>query len=254
MSLEVTPRQLLVSQAFIVAYSLLAAVLGRNWVTFAVIILLIIAFTVWQSRRQQPPLGPKAGEEVEKGRVLYEESSTRELQLKDEGLARDFEAQARVMMTLNAVMLVSLAYFFLFWGYLDRLYQLIKSNFVANDVAAHFLAFLIYFEGYFVISTVLRVLALRRAPKLPMVTMPSEYKVTDKGIVYKGLLSWTRIAFPLPEDARVRVDEERRFVEIERERGKSVYVLRLYARNPRRLYQVLTRYGLGSRGGRREGG
>lgn len=254
MSLEVTPRQLLVSQAFIIVYSLLAAVLGSSWVTFALIIVFIVAFTVWQTRRQQPPLGERAGEEVERGRVLYEERGTRELQMRDEGLVRDFEAQAKVMMTFNMVMLVSLAYFFLLWNHVDDLYQLIKERFVANDVAAHFLAFLIYFEGYFVISTVLRLLALRRAPKMPMITMPSEYKVTDKGIAYKGLLSWTRIAFPLPGDASVRLEERRGFVEIVREKGKMVYVLRLYARNPKRLYQVINRYGLGSRGGRREDG
>ena len=254
MSFEVTPRQLLMSQVFIVVYSLLASILGRNWITFAVIIVLIAVFMVWQSRRQQPPLGSKAGEEVESGKVLYEEKATRELQMKDEGLAKDFEEQARVMMSMNAVMLVSLAYFFLFWGHVGTLYEVIKENLVANDIIAHFIAFLIYFEGYFVISTLLRILALRRAPKLPMVTMPGEYKVTDKGIAYKGLLNWTRIAFPLPEDAKVRVDEDRRFVEIVREKGKTVYVLRLYARNPKRLYQVLTRYGLGSRGARREAG
>jgi len=254
MSLEVTPRQLLVSQAFIVVYSLLAAVLGRSWITFAIIIVLVIAFTVWQSRRQQPPLGPRGGEEVESGRVLYEEKATRELQMRDEGLARDFEAQAKAMMTLNIVMIVSLAYFFLFWNHVGTLYEWIRERIIANDVAAHFLAFLIYFEGYFVISTVLRILALRRAPKMPMITMPGEYRVTDKGITYKGLMSQTRIAFPLPDDVDVRLDEKRGFVEVVREKGKTVYVLRLYARNPRRLYQVLTRYGLGSRGGRREGG
>lgn len=251
MSLEVSPRQILTSLAFIVAYSALAAVLGQNWITFAILLVLFVAFMIFQTRRQEPPFGGKAeASEVEGARTLYSEDEARRLQMSDEGIAVDFQAQTRVMMQFNVIMLASLAYFILLWGHVDSIYQIVYSKLVRNETIAHFIAFLIYFMGYFIISTIGRIIIARRIKEMPMFTMPNEYKVTEKGLAYKGLLRWTYIRFPLPDDTEVRVDEKRKFVELRRKRGRTLYVLRLYAKNPKRLLQVIQRYGFGSRGDR----
>jgi uncharacterized membrane protein len=240
-----TPKRLAMSQFFIILYSALAAVLGRTWITFLLILALIVVLGVWQARRSQGPFGVKAKpEEVEDARELFQEESVRELQMKDEGLAKDIEAQSRALMALNLALLVGLAYFVVFWRFLDPLYLYFKENVVADDRAAHFLAFLVYLEGYFVISTVATYIASRRIGPLPMINMPSSYKVTEKGIVYKGLISKTALPFPLPSGVEVRLDESRRFVELVKRDKRSVVVLRLYSKNPRRLYQIIKRYGL----------
>lgn len=255
MSLEVSPRQMLVSLAFIVAYSALAAILGRSWVTFAILIVLFVAFTIFQARRQEPPFGGKADpSEVEGARMLYSEGEARKLQMSDEGIASDFQAQTRVMMQFNILIIIGLAYFILLWDYVDTIHRIVYNNIINNETVAHFIAFLAYFTGYFAIFTVGRVVLARRIKEMLMLTMPSEYKVTERGLAYKGLLRWTYIRFPLPEDTEVRFDEKRKFVELRRKKGKTVYVLRLYASNPKRLLQVIQRYGFGSRGARRGGG
>ncbi len=251
MSYLLSPRRLALSQFFIVLYSALAAVLGRGWLTFALILVLIIGLALFQARRSRGPLGAKAKpEEVESGRLLYAEESVRDLQLGDEGLARDFESQSRAILALNAALLVGLVYFVVFWRALDPLYYFFKDNVIDNDIAAHFLAFLTYLEGYFVISTAALFIASRRIGFITMLNMPSSYRVTEKGIVYKGLISTTAIPFPLPEGVEVRLNEKRKFVELVRrdEKAKTVTVLRLYARNPKRLYSLIRRHGLGEKG------
>ena len=81
---------------------------------------------------------------------------------------------------------------------------------------------------------------------MTMLNMPSSYTVTEKGIIYKGLISKTAIPFPLPEEVEVRLDEKRKFVELVKkdQKARVTTVLRLYARNPRRLYQAIRRYGV----------
>ena len=247
MSYLLSRRRLLLSQVFIVLYSVLAAILGRGWKTFVVIILLIVAMSYIQSRRSQGPLGVKVKPEtVEGARALYREDSVRELQLNDKGLPKDFEAQSKALMSLNLALMAGLLYFIVFWRFLDPLYFFIKDNIVSNDIAAHFLAFLAYLEGYFVVSTASLYIASRRIGPMTMLNMPSSYTVTEKGIVYKGLISKTAIPFPLPEEVEVRLDEKRKFVELVKkdQKARVTTVLRLYARNPRRLYQAIKRYGV----------
>ena len=245
-----TPRRVAVSQVFIVLYSGLAAVLGRGWMTFAIILVLIVALALFQARRSSGPLGVKARpEDVEAGKKLYEEESIRELQIKDEGLARDFEAQSKALLTLNLALMAGIVYFIIFWRFLDPLTSFIMENVASSEIAAHFLAFLIYLEGYFVVSTIGFYLASKRMGALPMINMPSSYLVTDRGIVYKGLLTKTAIPFPLPGDVEVRLEEDRRFVELVKRDKRSIVKIRLYARNPKRLYQVIRRYGVAGSGG-----
>lgn len=256
MSYFLERNRIILSQAFIILYSILAAILGRSWQTFAVIIVLFIVLSLLMSRRSKGPIGVKAKpEEVESSRKLYEESSTRELQMKDEGLASDLQEQSKALMSLNLVMVVGLAYFFLFWRFIDALYEFFYANVVANEMAAHFLAFLAYFEGYFVINTVSAFIASKRMGPMININMPSSYTVTEKGIVYKTLISKAALPFPLPDGIEVRLSESRKFVELRKKNEKLDFRLRLYAKNPKRLYTVIERYGLGKGGEtRREGG
>ncbi|BAN90995.1 DUF2208 family protein [Aeropyrum camini] len=255
MSMYLSRNRIILSQAFIILYSLLASILGRNWKTFAVIIVLFIILSVIMSRRSKGPLGVKADPaEIESARRLYEEKGARELQMKDEGLASDLQEQSKALMSMNLIMIVGLAYFILFWRFIDPLYEFMISNVTSHELLAHFLAFLAYFEGYFLVNTVTAYVVSKRSGPMITINMPTEYSVSEKGIVYKGLLSKTAIPFPLPEGVKVSVNEQRKFVEIRKVNTKTDFRLRLYARNPKRLYTIIERYGLGSRESRREEG
>jgi uncharacterized membrane protein len=182
-------------------------------------------------------------EDVASARKLVEERDLRELQAKDEGLIRDMEAQIKFTTILMLSTLVGLVYFFIAWRYVPSLYELLKG-YVGGDFLAHMLAFLLYLEGFFIISQVSIEIALRRVGRITVITMPNEYIVTTKGIVYRGFLSSTALAFPLNPHVTIRLDEKRGFVDIVSEGKVSSTVLRLYSRDPRRLYEIIRRYGV----------
>jgi uncharacterized membrane protein len=153
------------------------------------------------------------------------------------------EAQIKFSTILMLSTLVGLVYFLIAWRYVPSLYELLKG-YVGSDFLAHMLAFLLYLEGFFIISQVSTEIALRRAGRITVITMPNEYIVTTKGIVYRGFLSNTALAFPLNPHVTIRLDEKRGFVDIVSEGKVSSTVLRLYSRDPRRLYEIIRRYGV----------
>ena len=139
-------------------------------------------------------------------------------------------------------MFIGLIYFFVLFKYVPDLSRYLE-NFITNYRIDLFLGFLIYFEGYFAITMLNTMWAVSRIKKLPMVNVPSQYTVTDKGIVIKGMLSTKGIAFPLPNETNVNINEERRFVEIIKEGKRTITKLRFYSKNPKRLYEIIKKYG-----------
>jgi len=233
-------------QFYIIVYSLIAAWLGIGLRTFLIIMLLIVVTTYIQNRlfSRNPMSSVKVRvEDVAGARKLVEERDLRELQSKDEGLIRDMEAQIKFTTILMLSTLVGLAYFFIAWPYVPSLYELLKG-YVGSDFLANMLAFLLYLEGFFIISQVSMEIALRRVGRITVISMPNEYIVTTKGIVYRGFLSSTALAFPLNPQVTIRLDEKRGFVDIVSEGKVSSTVLRLYSRDPRRLYEIIRRYGV----------
>jgi uncharacterized membrane protein len=233
-------------QAYIIVYSVLAAWLGVNYRTFIIIMLLIILTTYLQSRflSRNPMSSVKAKvEDVSSARKLVEEKNLRELQSKDEGLIADMQSQLKFTTFMMLSTVVGLLYFALAWGRVDDIYWFFKG-YIGHDFLSHMLAFLVYLEGFFIISQASIEIALRRAGKIVAISMPNEYIVTTKGIVYRGLLSNTALAFPLNPHVAIRVEEKRGFVDIVNEGKASLTILRLYSRDPRRLYEVLRKYGM----------
>ena len=243
---ESMKKRAIISQAFILLYSILAAILGRTYKTFLVIIAFFIVVSFIQSRLSRGPIGQGRVrvEDVLSDKELMKESGVREIQMSDDGLAKDIEKQSRFLMYMNVVTFISLGYFILFWRMIDPLYNYIYTSVIPDERIAHFLAFLAYFEGYFVVSQVAMYYAMKKAGKIYSINMPTEYTVTKRGIVYKGLITRSAIAFPLPPDVKVRLNDKRKFVEIEKDSGRAINVIRFYTRNPKRLYDVIKRYGV----------
>jgi len=236
--------RVIIGQAAIILYSLFATILGWNYKTFILVFALIIAFSIIQNRRAKNPLGQEKvpPENVLKGKRLYREENVRELQQSDTELMKDFQEQSKFTMYNMLGMVAVMAYFFLFWNHIDALYEWV-AGYVGEGDLAQFLAFLIFFEGLFVINQLAYWWALRKVGKVTMVQMFTSYTVTDKGIVAEGLMRKSALTFPLPDDVEVVVDEKRRFVELVKEGKRTRTKIRLYARNPKRLAEIIRRYG-----------
>jgi len=236
--------RILIGQAAIILYSLFATLLGRNYKTFILVFLLIIAVSLIQQRKAKNPLGQEKvpPERVLEGKRLYREENARELQQQDKDVLKDFQEQSKFTMYNTLGMVAAMLYFFLFWNHIDALYAWV-AGYVGEGKLAEFLAFLIFFEGLFIINQAAYFFALKKVGKVTMIQMVSSYTVTDKGIVLEGLVRKSALTFPLPDDVEVVVDEKRRFVELVKEGKRTRTRIRLYARNPKRLAEVIKRYG-----------
>ncbi|MGC9134408.1 MAG: DUF2208 domain-containing protein [Caldisphaera sp.] len=236
-------KSTLLNQAYIIVYSILAAIIGVNYMLFILVIVFVIISMFLQSYLSGSPIGKNTkANEVLQGKRLYHEPETRSIQVKDKQVMLDFQEQSRFTMYTTIGMFIGLIYFFVLFKYVPDLSRFL-GNYIADYRIDLFLGFLIYFEGYFAINMLNTMWAVSRIKKLPMVNVPSQYTVTDKGIVIKGMLTTKGIAFPLPNETNVNLNEERRFVEIVKEGKRTITKLRFYSKNPKRLYEIIKKYG-----------
>lgn len=233
-------------QLYIIVYSIIASWLGVNIKTFIIIMVLVLLTSYIQSKllKGNPISSVKASvEDVLSARKLVEERNLREIQAKDEALVVDMQPQLKFSTFMLMGTLAGILYFFVAWSHVPGIYEFIRG-YVGNDFIAHTIAFLVYLEGFFILSQLSTELALRRVGKLVVISMPNEYIVTAKGIVVKGLLSNTTIPFPLNPHVQVKLNEKRGFVDIVNEGSRSSTIIRLYSRDPKRLYEVIRKYGV----------
>jgi len=235
--------RLLISQVFVLVYSALVAVMGRTAKAFVIVFLLLILYSFIQMRRSKGPLGHGKArpDEVLSAKILYREDNIRELQARDEKLLPEIQEQSKFMLYTSLGSFLSIAYFIALWGYTASLAELFLNR-VGSQRMADFLAFLVFFEGLFMINQVAMIYAIKKVGVVKMINMPQSYIVTPKGIVLKGLVMQTAIGFPLPSDVKTKLDEKRGFVEIIKEGKKSITKIRLYSRSPKRLYNIIRKY------------
>lgn len=236
-------KRALISQAYLVAYSALAALVGVSGLLWLLVFLFFIIFVLIQVRMSRGALGQGKvkAEEIESDKVIYEEKNLRELQMNDEGLLAEMQQQSKASMLMSAGTFAALLYFFLLWGRIPSLHSFFASQFGLSDKVAMFLAFLVYFEGAFVINQIIILYTARKMGKMPVINMPQGFKVTEKGIILQGLLGRQAIKFPLPSDVSIQVDERRKFVELVKDGKRSITKIRLYTRNPKRVYDLIVR-------------
>ena len=235
--------RLLTSQVFVLVYSGLVALLGRSSKTFLIVFILLILYAFIQSRRSKGPLGQGKArpDEVLSAKILYREDNIRDLQAKDERLLPEIQEQSKFMLYTSLGSFLSIGYFIALWGTTGSLADYF-FGIVGEQRLAHFLAFLIFFEGLFMINHVAMLYAMKKVGIVKMINMPQSYIVTSKGIVLKGLVMQSAIRFPLPNDVRMVLDEKRGFVEIVKEGKRSVTKIRFYSRSPKRLYNIIRKY------------
>ncbi len=248
--MEKMSRMIALNQLYIIVYSALAAVIGVNIYLFLLIFVFIAISMIVQTVLTSSNLNEKGSyvAEILSGKRLFHEDNTRAIQTRDQQIYLDLQEQTKFSLYTTFGVLIGLAYFFALWRDVPYL-----ANFIALKAfgasmadlpslearASLFIAFLAYFEGYFVINQAIMTWALRRVQKLPALNVPASYTITDKGVVIKGLVTTKGIKFPLPPDVRVNLDRNRRFVELIREGRRTVTKLRFYTKNPDKLYDIL---------------
>ncbi len=237
-------QRLIIGQVSMLLYSALAAVLGKNYKTFLLAFIVIILMSVLLNRRGKNPLGQEKvpPETILSGRKVFEEENIRDIQMRDEGIMRDMQEQSKFTMYSSLGMVAAMIYFITLWKYIDHLH-LLFFDYLGNDRLALFLAFLIYFEGIFIINQLFMLWAIKKVGKVTVMQVPQKYTVTDKGIVISGLVGKTTIQFPLPEDTFMNVSEKRGFVELIRHGKRSITKIRFYTKRVKRLEELLKRYG-----------
>ncbi len=172
-------------------------------------------------------------EDILDGRKLFEERNAVDIAVSDEELARELSQQMRMMLYSFIGFGIAIAIFASASAFHGQIVEFFKGL-LGVESLANFAYWLLVFETVFVATRLTTImLGGRKTIQPPMV--PSRFIVTDKGIVVPSLLGLA-LRFPLPEDYRVEVNERRRFVEISDPRGRRV---RLYTRNPRRLYELI---------------
>ncbi|MCE4608383.1 MAG: DUF2208 domain-containing protein [Caldisphaeraceae archaeon] len=237
-------RSMMLNQVYVIIYSVLAAFIGINYMLFILVMIFIAVSMFLQSYLSGSPVGKKVkADDVLRGKRLYHEHETRSIQTKDKQVMADFQEQSKFSMYNMIGMFIGLIYFFVFFKYVPALSNLLMAYIGSNIRLDFFLAFLIYFEVYFVITILNMEWAVRKVKRLPMINTPSQYTITDRGIVMKGLVTTKGIAFPLPRDINMTLNEERRFVELIKEGKRTITKIRFYSKNPRRLYDIFKKYG-----------
>jgi len=224
---------LIVGQVFIVVLALILAFQPRLYlVAIIAYFALIFGVSMFRARRGS---GGASREEVLQSRTLFKEDKALELALEDEEYVKAMSRQAKAMM----IPLLLFPLYILIFRYVPNLQKSLEGSFSDPRLAA-FLVWLAAFEAMFLLNQVVRKVAARDGAVAPLV--PGGYRVTDKGIVFKGGFGQI-IGFPLPEGSEVRLNAERNYVEIRLPR--SAQPIRLYSRRARRLYEILARRALG---------
>jgi uncharacterized membrane protein len=239
---ESTAKRVLISQASLLTYSALLAVLGYGKYVFLLIIVFWILVTYIQSRLGKGPLGHGRAkpEDLLASRKLYEEKNAREIQMKDKELFREIQEQSRATMYMSLGALIGFIYFLILWPHIGGIAAAVSAK-LGEGKLSLFIAYLIYFEGYFIISQATQLYGLRKVGTITTISTPQAYTVTEKGIVMHGIVGKSAIPFPIPRDVRIELDEKRGFVELVKTGKRTVVKIRFYARSPRRLWEVMKR-------------
>ncbi|HIC98490.1 MAG TPA: DUF2208 domain-containing protein [Pyrodictiaceae archaeon] len=200
-----------------------------RWILF---ILYFVAIS-WASLMLTRKRGAKP-DEILAGRIFYEEKNTREVMVRDEKLIEEMRVQSRMLTLTFATLVIAIAIFWVAGYFHSEFTAFVRAAISDNIYFAEFLYWVIVLEIIGIVNLALRKVMM---PKQQLPLMPNRYIVTDRGIVIPGVMGFA-LKFPL-EGYSIKLNEERNFVEIE---GKGLR-LRLYTSRPRRLYDIITRFG-----------
>lgn len=235
-------KQIFISQLSILLFAVVAGFLGRTGTLYWIFIFLyFIVYMYLMSKFGQPkyPSSAKASE-IEKGKVLYEETRAFEFVSMDKQYTQEMQEQMKMMNVSMMLSFAVLIYFFLAFG---PVIAYIAPKF-SNEKIGMTVAYLVLFEGSFVISSLGQVYTARRMKKqnkkAVMINVPRSFLVTEEGVVLRGFTGGSGFRFPL-NGFKIQLNEERKFVELSNETDKAINKIRLYTKSPKKLYDIIMR-------------
>jgi uncharacterized membrane protein len=233
---------IIIGQVFIVVLALILAFMPKLYM-IAIIAYFALIFGVSMVRARRST-GGVSRDEIMRARSLFKEDKAFEVALEDEEYVKAMSRQAKAMM----IPLLLFPIYILIFRYVPHIQGNI-AHIVGDEKLATFLVWFAAFEAMFLLNQAIRRITASGGSMAPLV--PAGYRVTDKGIVFKGGMGQV-IGFPFPEGTKVRLDSERNYVELQL--PGSGAPIRLYTRKARRLYELIMRYGFKtSAGSGREG-
>ena len=240
MPMQSTRKQLIIGQVSIIIFALVAGFLGRSgWQYWLFVILYFIVFSIVMQKLGGGGVKGKARvEEVEQGKVLMEERESFQLLTEDVEYQREMADQMKMMQGQMLMFFPIMLYFFIVY----RPILNTVPKFFANEHLGYAAAYLVLFEGSFLLSRLGQWAMERRmkkaGKKFVMINAPRAFTVTSRGIVLHGLASKNAIAFPLKE-YKVNHSPQRKFVELVNEMPKAILKIRFYTRQHEKLYKIL---------------
>jgi len=224
-------KQLLMTQIFAVVVALILAYGGAmRGILFTLLFVVYFAgmmvVGLLMARRRGRPVS-----ELADAKVLFKEENAREVMIQDEGLAEEFSAHTKMFLRSFLGFGVAMVVYWIGGMLYQRGYEALSS--ILGGHLAGFIYWLIVLEIAYVAAYGLGMRMSMSRTAFPVT--PAKYMVTEKGIAVTGLGGFA-IKFPL-EGYEVILEEKRGFVEIKGEKVR----LRLYTKNPRKLYDLIMR-------------
>uniref|UniRef100_A0A7J3ZJS9 DUF2208 domain-containing protein n=1 Tax=Fervidicoccus fontis TaxID=683846 RepID=A0A7J3ZJS9_9CREN len=242
MSYQSTKQQMLLSQASIILLSVVAGFFGRGgWQYWLFVIVYFIVLAVLMQRLAGPGREMRASvQEVEGGKVLFQEKECFKIMPEDAEYQKESAAQMRLVQA-NLILFIPVLFYFML-AY-EPLLTTVPKYFESKHLG-YVAAYLLLFEGSFAVSQVGQKYFQMRVGKAGIkpfqLVVPRAFAITSKGVLLQGIVSKTALKFPI-EDYEIRISVPRRFVEFVKDTGKSIIKIRLYTREPEKAYNIIIR-------------
>ncbi len=235
-------KQILLSQAMIIVFAVVAGLYRQYYIYVILAYFAILPILISRQGRKRIGDTKVSLEDLEDARKLWEEKNAMDLVAKDTEYMEEISKQMKSTTYTMISFPVIIAYFYIYRYALSSYVR----GLVENPSAGAFLDFLIMFEGSFLISQAFMLYFRRKAAKITpeFIMVPKSYTVTTKGIFSRSFGSSFAFTFPL-KNVEINLNERRGFVELvfsqESKPQATKTKIRLYSRNPRRLYEILKR-------------
>jgi len=225
-------KMIVISQAAMLALSAVLSFYPQYFLAFYILyIFVIMGVSLYMAQKSNPLMSQrKYLSEVVKAPSIFEERKAMEVAMRDDeyqAMLRDYTSQT----------LRSLGIMFLYMLLLIAFYYTVFVRITENYVGLYrFLAYVTYFEALFLFNF----FVYRRIVKFRMmeVVAPSNYKITIKGIASTDVTGLV-LYFKHLSDARITVNPDKSYIEIDSQSSKLPYRVRLYSKDLQRLKEAV---------------
>ncbi|MGQ9597382.1 MAG: DUF2208 family protein [Thermoproteota archaeon] len=225
----------LYSQVMIVVFAVLNTYYPEYLnLTFILFVALSFVLLFIRQRSQLKERSLKQFKEIGSSRKVHEEDSTEVMRLMalDNQLVEEMKPLTRSMFLSLFVILVSLAWYYLYFDFTRSL--------VRDASLTGVYMFLVFLAGYEVPYLLMTSVSLNQNRALKnFVQIPRQYALFESGLTGQGMT----IRFPM-DNYDVKLDSKRKFVELVSKDEQKPARIRLYSSKADDLFELIMKYGL----------